>query len=130
MYKSKSQMLTSMPSSIITYLHNNLLLPFPPYLSLSSLFLFSFVPSSYLFSAIYSLYPFVWATTRKHSKRTLTKRKRERERSLARTPIVMYVRIIGPRIIRETNKLIFYILHATISKPNFTFCSNLISATF
>lgn len=127
MYKSKSQMLTSMPSSIITYLHNNLLLPFPPYLSLSSLFL-PFVLSSYLFSAIYSLYPFVWAMTRKHSKRTLTKRKRER--SLARTPIVMYVRIIGPRIIRETNKLIFYILHATISKPNFTFCSNLISATF
>lgn len=31
-------MLTSMPSSIITYLHNNLLLPFPPYLSLSLLF--------------------------------------------------------------------------------------------
>lgn len=129
MYKSKSQMLTSMPSSIITYLHNNLLLPSPPppYPSLSSLFL-SFVLSSYLFSAIYSLYPFIWATTRKHSKRTLTKRKRER--SLARTPIAMYVRIIGPRIIRETNKLIFYILHATISKPNFTFCSNLISATF
>lgn len=128
MYKSKSQMLTSMPSSIIIY---TITCCHPPhiymYIYISSLFL-SF-PLLFFLLIFFPLFiPCILLFGRRHENTATHTNKKEKEKiacAHAYRNVCMNNRSTNHKRDKQID-----ILHATKSKPNFTFCSNLISATF